>query len=170
MEFVACTWGQLTSKYAASSFHKGNQKEKANSRKKCEMPVYRKKCVAYISGHSAFGKYLRTSFLIAHVSFWFSCCFAGFFFSSFSLLPFPFVFFPHSLLGLLPIALLAQMMQKNHINGSRAPFWHFACCALETKKKKNALTFSHLAGQLKRHNACTAASQVVNLANVQRHL
>lgn len=75
--------------------------------------------------------------------------------------------------GLLPIGLLAQMMQKNHINGSRAPFWHFACAQ---KEKNNALTFSHLAGQLKRHNAAPAksltwptCSGIFNLCDMRLH-
>lgn len=84
-----------------------------------------------------------------------SFCFLAFCFREFSF-TFPFVF---TLLGLLPIGLLAQMMRKNHINGSRAPFWHFAC-EVRRVRTKNCLTFSHSAGQLKRHNACIAAKSL----------
>lgn len=60
-------------------------------------------------------------------------CFLGFCFCEFSFAV-PFVF---TLLGLLPIGLLAQMMRKYHINGSRAPFWHSAC-EVRGQRAKNA--------------------------------
>lgn len=137
----------------------GLTKEKANSGKKCEMPVYRNVLPTFrgtlLSANICARHFLLLTFLF------FSCCFLGFFFSYFPLLPFPFVFFPHSLcLGYSRLACSLKWCRKITLMAAVRHFGILPAARWKPKKKKkNALTFSHLAGQLKRHNACTAASQ-----------
>lgn len=182
-EFVACTWSadlKVCSKLLLQNYSTNCGKGEGIERRRIlkEMrDAFIEKCVAYISGQRQTAEkkdllaLLSANICARHFPLLtFFLLFAGFSFRVFLSLLFHLFSTLH---GLLPIGLLAQMMQKNHINGSRAPFWHFACAQ---KEKNNALTFSHLAGQLKRHNAAPAksltwptCSGIFNLCDMRLH-
>lgn len=102
-----------------------------------------------------FGKYLRTSFLIAHVFFFFFVFWVSVFVS------FPLLFHLFSLcLGYSRLACSLKWCEKITLMAAVRHFGILPAKYAEREESKKCLTFSHSAGQLKRHNACTAAKSL----------